>query len=422
MVWKSLSKESTTDTTTRQRRSTDGDEVTSGELIPLTTDFDATMFGFDRRQVRHYVDSVEAEIRLLGLDRDSYAARADNLQREVERLQSSVLELRARIDRICRSPIEPSALRERTARMLELAEASATETVARANAATEHCWAAARQSAARLARSYQRLSVDMVERDRAVAAEHRRVIDEAHAGAEELTTRARERADELDARDAARRRDVMVDFELAVHHRRTEVFVEIKALRERSTAAARELRQTAENDAEVIRAVAETARQEVIRCARTQAARIIKDAGNRARAEVAAARQDAERIRTEAEGRAERTTARAEVAAEDILRRTDETVELRTAETTEQIRNRRAAADAAVRLAMLAADQRLVEMTRQVTDLADLAELRMIVVARLHGVRAALARTVPAVEETSEDQIPDQRAPVTGSLGTVPGP
>src|SRR5699024_9389424 len=102
------------------------------ELVPLHTDFDLVWRGYDRDQVRHYVESVEGEFRLLLEDRNAAVAEVDSLAAQLEALRADNRELRATIDRICRTPIDGNTLTERLKHMLELARDEATEITRRA--------------------------------------------------------------------------------------------------------------------------------------------------------------------------------------------------------------------------------------------------------------------------------------------------
>lgn len=358
------------------------------DLIPMRTDFDTTLWGFDRAQVRRYIEAVEAEISMLVADRDSYAARADSLGRRLEESQSRHRELAARIDRICQSPIEPAALCERTSRMLELAERQAADTVARANAAAEHCWSAARDSAARLVEGYQRLAAELDERDRTLAAEQREIIDRARAEARRLVDQARRRGRELDAEDTARRRAVLVDFELAVHHRRAEVHAEVLARRARAERTARDLEDSAGESAERIIEEARARESSCLRAAGRRAEEIIAKAEETARAIELRARHRAERTGAEAEDQARRLIDSTRLGALRITRRAEDDARRLRAEADAECQARQTAAAAAISLALAAADQRLTEVAQQLDRLA---ELRTVTAGRIHETRSELA-------------------------------
>ena len=105
--------------------------------------FDLAWRGFHRAQVAEYVAWAEAEISRLTAERDSARRRAESLA-EGNR------ELRVKIDRISRTPIEPDALQERSRRMIELTREEATEITARATETAERIKHEAELEAVRL--------------------------------------------------------------------------------------------------------------------------------------------------------------------------------------------------------------------------------------------------------------------------------
>lgn len=234
---------------------TDGRE----ELVPLRTDFDAAWRGFDRRQVRHYVAAVEADLRLLAVDRDAAVARADDLARELERARAEIRELKERYDRVCRTPVEPDALSERLRRMLELAHAEADEVTARARAAADRSWETTRQATQRLRERHERLVADLDARRHEMETDHRDLLRRTRAEVDALTREAEQRRRDLDARAERLRAQVEADFEVAMAARR----------------------------AEALREVADR---------RAHAARLVREAEERARRIVAAAQAEADRL------------------------------------------------------------------------------------------------------------------------------
>ncbi|WP_053731500.1 hypothetical protein [Nocardia sp. NRRL S-836] len=192
------------------------------ELLPLRREFDLRWRGYDREQVQHYVHGVEDELRLLTADRDAALARAESLARQVEAARVENAELRARVDRICRSPIDPDALTERLRRRVELAHAEAEETTARARTAAEQHWTNARQAADRLRQRAEHLVAELDRRRAEMETEHRDLMDRVHAQTEALTRQAERRRRELDEQAAQLRRQVESDFEQAMAQRRAE--------------------------------------------------------------------------------------------------------------------------------------------------------------------------------------------------------
>jgi len=72
---------------------------TREDLVPLRTDFDRSWRGYDTRQVREYVQRVEADLRLLSSDRDAAAVSVEGLAQQLEALRCENDRLRAKIDR-----------------------------------------------------------------------------------------------------------------------------------------------------------------------------------------------------------------------------------------------------------------------------------------------------------------------------------
>ncbi|WP_447003022.1 hypothetical protein ACRAKI_25370 [Saccharothrix isguenensis] len=200
-----------------------------GDLVPLRADFDVVWRGYDKGQVRHYVEGAEAELRMIAVDRDAAVARADDLARQLEAARSEIRDLRARVDRISRTPIDPGALTERLRRMVELAHEEAAEITTRAQAVAEHHWATAERAATRLRERSDWLVESLDARRREAEAEHRELMRRAGERIAAETRQAERRRRELDERAAALREEVRVDFELAMSARRAEAAAAIAA-------------------------------------------------------------------------------------------------------------------------------------------------------------------------------------------------
>jgi colicin import membrane protein len=230
------------------------------DLVPLRADFDVVWRGYDRGQVRHYVEGVEAELRVLAVDRDAAETRADDLARQLETARAEIRALRDHLDRICRTPIEPDALTERLRRLAELAHDEAAEITARAQAVAEHHWATAERAATRVRERSERLVAELDARRREAEAEHRGLMRQAGERILAETRQAEQRRRELDERAAALREEVRVDFELAMSARRAESMAAMAAEEAAARARAEQVVREAEEHAR--RIVAE-ARQRV---------------------------------------------------------------------------------------------------------------------------------------------------------------
>ncbi|HEX6340107.1 hypothetical protein [Umezawaea sp.] len=192
------------------------------ELVPLRTDFDVVWRGFDPGQVMRFVQAVEADLGVLAVDRDAAVARADGLARALESARAEVRELHDRLDRLCRTPVDPATLDERSRRRVELAEAEATEITTRAEAAADRTWAAADEAATRLRLRYEELVAGLDARRGEAEVEHRALMRRAREHVEATVREAARRRRELDEQAAAERERVRTDFELAMAGRRAD--------------------------------------------------------------------------------------------------------------------------------------------------------------------------------------------------------
>ena len=263
---------------------------TRDELVPLHTDFDVVWRGCDRGQVAAYVERVEEELRLLAADRDAATRRADALAARLEAARAEIQELTEKLDRAARTPADPAALTDRLRRMVELAHAEADEIVTRARATAEQTRMSAQESAARLHRRAEYLVEEADRRRREVDAEHRDLVTRLEQQAREAERRRRE----LDEQAAALREQIQTDFDLAMKSRREE---EMRALAEQRATA------TAEADRLVRDATAEAER--LVRAATEQADRLVTQA-----------REQVLRLRAQRDRIAERLRAAGETLAQ----------------------------------------------------------------------------------------------------------
>ena len=171
--------------------------------------FDLAWRGFHRAQVAEYVAWAEAEISRLTAERDSARRRAESLA-EGNR------ELRVKIDRISRTPIEPDALQERSRRMIELTREEATEITARAT-----------ETAERIKREAELEAVRLTEKEREVLALAEAERERQRAEHEEFVRAAEQRRRELDEAAAHRRARQEEDHTRAMTLRRATAMREL---------------------------------------------------------------------------------------------------------------------------------------------------------------------------------------------------
>jgi cell division septum initiation protein DivIVA len=190
------------------------------DLAPERTGFESAWRGFNRAQVSEFVERAEREIARLTAERDAAARRAAVLSAENR-------ELKAKIDRISRIPIEPDALQERSRRMIELTREEAAEITARAN-----------EYAERTRREAQAEAVRLTERERALVAEAEIERKRKRAEEEELARQAEARRRELDQAAARRRAQLEEDLTQALAAKREATMRELAKLDEDARAKA----------------------------------------------------------------------------------------------------------------------------------------------------------------------------------------
>ncbi|MFF5987621.1 metallopeptidase [Prauserella flavalba] len=203
-------------------------------VLPVRTEFTFAWRGYDRERVKSYVRAVEEEIRLLTADRDSAADTAERLAVELDAVRGENDALRARLERVSRSPIETDGLSERLLRMVDLAHEEAGEIVENARTIAEQSWAAAHEAAERLRSRYDRMLAELDERRAQMETEHRELMARAQADAEAMTKQAERRRRELDEQAARRRQEAEREFTAAMAGRREET---VRLIEERETAA-----------------------------------------------------------------------------------------------------------------------------------------------------------------------------------------
>ncbi len=169
--------------------------------VPPGCRFDVVWRGYSRRQVNDYVDF---ELRVLTADRDAAMTMVANLTALLEASRMANRQLRQRLDQLCRQPLSPDAIGQRTRRQIELAHAEATQIVMRARAAGEHIQITAAETA-RCQEEHAERQRQQIEEDFQIAMAARRA--EAMRRIREHEQSCRAEADRLigDARQAADR-------------------------------------------------------------------------------------------------------------------------------------------------------------------------------------------------------------------------
>lgn len=204
--------------------------------------------GYDREDVRRYVRDTAEHIRRLAAERDAALEHAGTLARRLDDAQVHNEKLRARLDRVCRQPVETDGLSERLLHMVDLAQAEAEEIVAKATTLAEETRARLDAEERRWRDERARREADLEARRATLEAEHRELVQRVRDEARQAAERAERRRRELD--EAATRRRQTLERELTTA---------LAALRVESERAIGEREQIARTEAE--RIVADAADQ-----------------------------------------------------------------------------------------------------------------------------------------------------------------
>lgn len=184
------------------------------------SEFGTALLGYDPVQIRQYLREVETERRQLIADRDAAVEHAEEMVRLLTHERSSNRDLQARLDRVCRSPIEPDGLQERLWRMVVLANDEAAEIIARAQTAALACIDEAEQTATRLFERHECLVAETAARQEAMEAEHAELIQRAQEKIDTMTRDAECRRQQLDDEARRHRERAEDDFARAMADRR----------------------------------------------------------------------------------------------------------------------------------------------------------------------------------------------------------
>ncbi len=254
------------------------------ELVPLKPGFDVVWHGFDRAQVKQYLDDLEEEIKLISADRNAALSQVADLTEQLGSAHSRITELTRQVTELVELPKNPDDLDDRCKRMVQLAHHQAAEITARAQAAATHSWSGAEEAAAKLRTGYEKLLAELDKQRQEGRAEHSKVIDQARTQVAEMTTSSANRQRELDAAAEQRRRQIEDEFERATTTKRQALAKEIERQRAEARAdAERRVREATEDAERRVREASEKAerrqRETADECARrvTDATRLVQD-------------------------------------------------------------------------------------------------------------------------------------------------
>ncbi|WP_326564905.1 M protein [Amycolatopsis rhabdoformis] len=379
---------------------------TGEDLLSVEPRFEQAWRGFHRGQVKEFVAWAQEELRRVTAERDAAV-------HHVAQLSGHTRELRATIDRVSRTPIEPDALQERSRRMIELTREEASEIIARAKEKAEQTRLDAEAEAVRLTEQERSLV--------AATEEDRRRQAAAHAAFMRQAATERAAADEAAAQQ---RRRMEADLTEALHQRRTTTITELDTRRTTTLAELHTLRTETERELETARTTTlhdlETARSETHRDleaarASTQHELDTIRASTLHELDTARASTLRELDTARAETHRELETARSETHRELDTTRTEtlRDLDLQRTTTAHELAAQTTAAQAD-------AEARVLRATEHATHVVTQAEARVAELAAVHhrlqtaltGTRELLASATAALDPPPDDTGRDTPVPV----------
>lgn len=182
-------------------------------LTHLQREFDHVWNGFDRTQVREYLDELQADVQRLLAERDGALKQAAAVSQQLEAARAENGKLAERVEELQQPPKDLDDLDERMQRVGHLAYLKADEITARAQTAAEENWKATAQASIALRERYRSLLKELDAHAEALHAEHRAALEETRAEVQQLTVEAVRRRDQLDAEEERKRRAIEGEFD-----------------------------------------------------------------------------------------------------------------------------------------------------------------------------------------------------------------
>ncbi len=234
------------------------------ELVPLKPGFDVVWHGFDRAQVKQYLDDLDAEIKLLAADRDAALSQVADLTEQLTASHARAAQLSKQVSGLVELPKNTDDLDDRCRRVVQLAQHQAAEITARAQAAASHTWASAEDSAAKLRAGYEKLLGDLDKQRQEMRDQHAQLVKQARMSVADMTTAATKQRHDLDVAAEARRVKIEEEFERTMTGKRQALAKEIEQQRAASRAEAeRRVREATEEAERRVREATERAERKL---------------------------------------------------------------------------------------------------------------------------------------------------------------
>ncbi len=179
--------------------------------------------GYDRQQVREYLQQVDEAMRQLRAERDQALEQVNAVTRDLEAERAETGKLRKRVDELLAPPENLEDLDQRMQRVGHLAYLQAEEITTRAQTAAEENWKETAKASIALRERYRSLLKELDAQAEALHAEHRTALEQTRAEVQELTVDAVKRREQLDEEAERKRRAIEQEFDTHMAQQRAEL-------------------------------------------------------------------------------------------------------------------------------------------------------------------------------------------------------
>lgn len=236
------------------------------ESVPtqLQREFTHHWNGFDRTEVREYLEQLEENMQRLIADRDAALSQTNSLAKQLEAARAENGKLQARVEELTAPPENLEDLDQRMQRVGHLAYLKAEEITTRAQTAAEENWKSTAKASIALRERYRSLLKELDSHAEALHAEHRAALEETRSEVKELMVDAVRRRDRLDAEAERRRRSIEQEFDATMASQRSalEKYIADQRTASKQQAERRMAEAVAEAKRKVSEATAEASRRE----------------------------------------------------------------------------------------------------------------------------------------------------------------
>ncbi|RJQ66864.1 chromosome segregation protein [Pseudonocardiaceae bacterium YIM PH 21723] len=243
--------------------------------------------GYDPAQVDEHLGRVDGELRRMAAERDAAIADVRELERQLEKAQSSNKELSSQVNRLSQAPTTIEGLSERLERMLKLAQDEADEIKASAAAESEEFAAKVEAETKSLKERHDQAVAELTAARASHDGDQRKTLIDAKERAAALMSAVEEQSNLAELDSKARRQQAEEDLEISLSSRRTEIMRTLAEAEATSkTEAERRRREATEESRRLVHEANEAAEQRLRDAAEKANRRLqeaMDEAGNRLR-------------------------------------------------------------------------------------------------------------------------------------------